>query len=84
MTVKERIKRLLNAREANKDAEVIAVMQSGERRVMKWMDAVHAAIRGDAGIDHFEDCAPFYGCASLPTAILGTPNLEGDGHGYLE
>ena len=40
MTVKERIKRLLNARAANKDAEVIAVMQSGERCVMKWMDAV--------------------------------------------
>lgn len=78
MTVKERIKRLLNAREANKDAEVIAVMQSGERRVMKWMDAVHAAIRGDAGIDHFEDRAPFHSCASLPNAILGTPNLEGD------
>lgn len=78
MTVKERIKRLLNAREANKDAEVIAVMQSGERRVMKWMDAVHAAIRGDAGIDHFEDRSPFHGCASLLNAILDTPNVEGD------
>lgn len=78
MTVKERIKRLLNAREANKDAEVIAVMQSGERRVMKWIDAVHAANRGDAGIDHFEDRAPFHSCASLPNAILDTPNLEGD------
>ena len=44
MMVKSRIDRLISLREANREAEVLCVMQSREKKVMRWLDAVFLAI----------------------------------------
>lgn len=71
MTVKNRIDRLISLREENREAEVLCVMQSGEKKVIRWLDAVFLAIRNEPKVDHFEDHGAFKKCADLPNAIIG-------------
>lgn len=69
--IKTRLQRLTTAKRMNREAEVICVRRSGKREIMKWFDAISAAIRKDTGIDHFEDTEDFKRCSESPNAILG-------------
>lgn len=42
--IKTRLQRLTTAKRMNREAEVICVRRSGKREIMKWFDAISAAI----------------------------------------
>lgn len=57
--IKPRLQRLTTAKRMNRETEAICVRRSGKREIMKWFDAISAAIERDISVDHFEDTEDF-------------------------
>lgn len=67
--IKTRIDRLWDTYRATRPPSVVCVNKSGERTIIRWFDAVRAAIQQDENIVRFEDTPEFKGCSSFPNVL---------------